>query len=59
MAGQNPGVSNAAQFESYFQRADLDRDGKITGAEAVAFFKGSNLPQQVLAQVSHLPTSCF
>lgn len=39
------------QFESYFQRADLDRDGKISGLEAVAFFQGSNLPKPILAQV--------
>ncbi|KAI8003142.1 putative calcium-binding protein C800.10c [Camellia lanceoleosa] len=39
------------QFELYFQRADLDRDGRISGAEAVAFFQGSNLPKQVLAQI--------
>lgn len=42
------------QFEAYFQRADLDRDGRISGAEAVAFFQGSNLPKQVLAQVAPL-----
>ncbi|GAA0164120.1 membrane traffic protein [Lithospermum erythrorhizon] len=40
-----------AQFEAYFQRADLDRDGRITGAEAVGFFKASNLSQNVLAQI--------
>lgn len=45
------GGANMEQFEVYFQRADLDRDGRISGAEAVAFFRGSNLPQQVLAQV--------
>jgi epidermal growth factor receptor substrate 15 len=39
------------QFDAYFRAADLNHDGKITGDEAVAFFKGSNLPQQVLAQV--------
>lgn len=39
------------QFEAYFQRADLDRDGRISGAEAVAFFQGSNLPKNVLAQI--------
>ncbi|KAI8549284.1 hypothetical protein RHMOL_Rhmol06G0013900 [Rhododendron molle] len=39
------------QFEAYFRRADLDRDGRISGAEAVAFFQGSNLPKQVLAQI--------
>ena len=39
------------QFEAYFKRADLDQDGRISGAEAVSFFQGSGLPQQVLAQV--------
>ena len=48
MAGQNP---NMDQFEAYFKRADLDGDGRISGVEAVAFFQGSGLPKQVLAQV--------
>ncbi|KAK1406680.1 hypothetical protein QVD17_42202 [Tagetes erecta] len=39
------------QFDAYFGRADLDRDGRISGAEAVAFFQGSNLPKPVLAQI--------
>ncbi|CAK9137036.1 unnamed protein product [Ilex paraguariensis] len=39
------------QFDTYFRRADLDQDGRISGSEAVAFFQGSNLPQQVLAQI--------
>ncbi|XP_059280826.1 actin cytoskeleton-regulatory complex protein PAN1-like isoform X2 [Lycium ferocissimum] len=39
------------QFELYFRRADLDQDGRISGPEAVAFLKGSNLPQPVLAQI--------
>lgn len=51
MAGQNQGP-NMDQFEVYFRRADFDGDGRISGAEAVAFFQGSNLPKQVLAQVS-------
>ncbi|RWW24125.1 hypothetical protein BHE74_00037895 [Ensete ventricosum] len=38
-------------FDAYFIRADLDRDGRISGHEAVSFFQGSNLPRQVLAQV--------
>ncbi|XP_074582854.1 uncharacterized protein LOC141839091 [Curcuma longa] len=38
-------------FDEYFKQADLDRDGRISGAEAVAFFQRSNLPKQVLAQV--------
>ena len=45
------------QFELYFQRADLDRDGRISGAEAVGFFQGSNLPKPVLAQVLSLSLS--
>ncbi|KAL2346170.1 hypothetical protein Fmac_000170 [Flemingia macrophylla] len=42
---------NMDQFEAYFRRADLDGDSRISGAEAVSFFQGSNLPKQVLAQV--------
>jgi hypothetical protein len=45
-------VPNMDQFEAYFKRADLDGDGRISGAEAVSFFQGSNLPKQVLAQVT-------
>ncbi|XP_057517008.1 uncharacterized protein LOC130798145 isoform X2 [Amaranthus tricolor] len=50
MAGQNQG-GNLDQFEAYFKRADLDQDGRISGAEAVAFFQGSGLTKQVLAQI--------
>ncbi|PKU59410.1 actin cytoskeleton-regulatory complex protein PAN1 [Dendrobium catenatum] len=42
---------NFDAFEAYFKRADLDQDGRISGSEAVAFFKGSNLPQPVLADI--------
>ena len=45
-------------FFAYFRRADLDGDGRISGAEAVAFFQGSNLPKHVLAQV-HLFSRYF
>ncbi|KAK6154047.1 hypothetical protein DH2020_013686 [Rehmannia glutinosa] len=48
MAGQAP---NMDQFEAYFQRADVDRDGRVSGNEAVAFLQASNLPRQVLAQI--------
>ncbi|KAL4301668.1 hypothetical protein GQ457_10G015550 [Hibiscus cannabinus] len=41
-------------FDAYFRKADLDGDGQISGAEAVAFFQGSILPNQVLAQVISL-----
>ncbi|XP_022741931.1 uncharacterized calcium-binding protein C800.10c isoform X2 [Durio zibethinus] len=47
MAAQN----QSDLFDAYFRKADLDGDGQISGAEAVAFFQGSNLPKQVLAQV--------
>ncbi|KAL2895207.1 hypothetical protein RDABS01_011116 [Bienertia sinuspersici] len=50
MAGQNQG-GNSDQFEAFFKRADLDQDGRISGAEAVAFFQGSGLNKQVLAQI--------
>jgi hypothetical protein len=44
-------------FEAYFRRADLNQDGRISGQEAVAFFQGAGLPQQVLAQVRAKPRS--
>ena len=50
-AGSNPGWTDMDQFDAFFRRADLDGDGRISGAEAVAFFQGSNLPKNVLAQV--------
>ncbi|KAJ4963191.1 hypothetical protein NE237_023130 [Protea cynaroides] len=50
MAGQNQ-AQNVDLFDAYFRRADLDHDGRITGAEAVGFFQGSNLPKNVLAQI--------
>ncbi|PRQ19686.1 putative calcium binding protein [Rosa chinensis] len=43
--------ANTDQLEAYFRRADLDGDGRISGAEAVAFFQGANLPKPVLAQI--------
>jgi len=42
---------NVDLFDAYFRRADLDRDGRISGVEAVSFFQGSGLPKKVLAQV--------
>ncbi|EER92924.1 epidermal growth factor receptor substrate 15 [Sorghum bicolor] len=44
-------MAGTEAFEAYFRRADLNQDGRISGQEAVAFFQGANLPQQVLAQV--------
>ncbi|KAG5390676.1 hypothetical protein IGI04_032217 [Brassica rapa subsp. trilocularis] len=51
MGGQNP---NMDQFEAYFKRADLDGDGRISGAEAVGFFQESGLPKPVLFQILSL-----
>ncbi|XVE87553.1 hypothetical protein DITRI_Ditri18aG0126800 [Diplodiscus trichospermus] len=51
MAAQNQIPNNTDLFDAYFRKADLDGDGQISGAEAVAFFQGSNLPKHVLAQV--------
>ncbi|KAL3838817.1 hypothetical protein ACJIZ3_023408 [Penstemon smallii] len=39
------------QFEAYFQRADSDRDGRVSGNEAITFFQATSLPKQVLAQI--------
>ncbi|CAM6115993.1 unnamed protein product [Calypogeia fissa] len=44
-------MANPSVFDDYFRRADLDKDGKISGAEAVAFFQGANLPQVTLAKI--------
>ncbi|RXH97809.1 hypothetical protein DVH24_010134 [Malus domestica] len=58
-ANRNPTVAMASEqnqsetvdlFDEYFRRADLDRNGRIRGNEAVAFFQGSGLPKQVLAK---------
>ncbi|KAI5082776.1 hypothetical protein GOP47_0002519 [Adiantum capillus-veneris] len=38
-------------FDAYFRRADVDRDGRISGQEAVSFFQGANLHREVLAKV--------
>ncbi|OIW16468.1 hypothetical protein TanjilG_19184 [Lupinus angustifolius] len=45
------GSKNVDLFDAYFRRADLDRDGRISGHEAVSFFQASGLPKQVLAQI--------
>ncbi|KNA06882.1 hypothetical protein SOVF_176950 [Spinacia oleracea] len=51
MAGQNQGGVNMDQFEAFFKREDLDHDGRISGGETVAFFQGSGLNKQILAQI--------
>ncbi|BFI25676.1 epidermal growth factor receptor substrate 15 [Marchantia polymorpha subsp. ruderalis] len=44
-------MAHLRDFEDYFRRADLDKDGRISGQEAVAFFQGANLPQVTLAKI--------
>ncbi|XP_062081529.1 uncharacterized protein LOC133787405 [Humulus lupulus] len=51
MASPQNQPANVDLFDAYFRRADLDRDGRISGQEAVPFFQGSGLPKQVLAQI--------
>ena len=53
-------MANAEVFDSFFRRADVDRDGLISGGEAVGFFQGCGLPQATLAKVCgfHLLSLC-
>ncbi|KAI5066215.1 hypothetical protein GOP47_0018839 [Adiantum capillus-veneris] len=44
-------MSSPDLFDVYFQRADTDRDGRISGQEAVSFFQGTNLNRDVLARI--------
>ncbi|CAK8571317.1 unnamed protein product [Lathyrus sativus] len=48
MASPTP---NFDLFDVYFRRANLDRDGRISGAKVVSFFQTSGLPKNVLAQI--------
>lgn len=46
-------MSSADQdlFDAWFRFADADRDNVIGGADAVAFFSRSGLPQETLFKV--------
>ncbi|CAN6544911.1 unnamed protein product [Malus baccata var. baccata] len=46
MASTQNQSANVDLFDAYFRRADLDRDGQISGNEAVALFQGSGLPNR-------------
>ncbi|CAN6685015.1 unnamed protein product [Malus baccata var. baccata] len=48
MASPQNQSANVDLFDAYFRRADLDRDGRISGNEAVAFFQGSGHPNRSL-----------
>ncbi|GAQ88779.1 Endocytosis/signaling protein [Klebsormidium nitens] len=40
-----------ALYRQWFDAADADRDGRLTGSEAVSFFSMSQLPREVLKKV--------
>jgi hypothetical protein len=42
----------AGQLDQWFKLADEDKDGMISGGEAVRFFTKSGLPQPTLGTVS-------
>lgn len=43
-----------ADYGRWFAAADLDKDGRVSGPEAVRFFGGSGLPQDALAKLWEL-----
>ncbi|KAI3505623.1 hypothetical protein L1887_27756 [Cichorium endivia] len=45
------GVANTDLFEMYFKRADLDKDGIVSGAEALPFFQATGLPKSILSEI--------
>ena len=49
---------DADLFDGWFRVADRDRDGKVSGAEAVDFFQRSGLSQDTLFKVPQLHVSC-
>lgn len=50
-------VSYQSPYDRWFQLADSDNDGRVTGKDAVGFFEKSGLPREVLAKVWDLGNS--
>lgn len=50
-------AANTAGYDRWFAIADSDRDGRVTGKDAVEFFQRSGLPREVLAKVWDLANS--
>lgn len=50
-------IANAATYDRWFKTVDADMDGRVTGSDAVDFFKRSGLPKDVLARVWDLANS--
>jgi len=44
-------LANRDLYNHWFQMADKDKDGRITGPDAVKFFSRSDLPRDLLAKV--------
>ncbi|PSC74976.1 EH domain-containing 1-like [Micractinium conductrix] len=50
-AGTPPKLAVHDMYRRWFQMADLDNDGRLTGQDAVRFFECSQLPHPLLAKV--------
>lgn len=44
-------VANYELYKQWFQVADIDKDGRLTGPDAVTFFERSGLPRELLSKV--------
>ncbi|KAK3281853.1 hypothetical protein CYMTET_10380, partial [Cymbomonas tetramitiformis] len=44
-------IASEEQIKTLFQRADSDKDGKLSGSEAVAFFRPSGLTNATLGHI--------
>jgi hypothetical protein len=51
-------MAYAEVFEAFFRNADVDHDGRISGVEAINFFRAADLPQPTLAKVRHRSKFC-
>lgn len=49
-------ASEADTLERWFTLADVNRDGRIEGAEAITFFQRSGLPRETLKEVHSFQT---
>lgn len=47
----------ATVYDRWFQYADQDKDGRVTGKDAVGFFERSDLPREVLFKVWEMANS--
>lgn len=57
MQGRPAPTSNQMIFDRWFQFADRDSDGRVTGKDAVGFFEKSELPRDVLFKVWEMANS--